>query len=62
MKREQIIEFVSDIIKVYKKHNLSLAHEDRHGAFIIEKLNDENVDWLEQALYSSGGRMKGLSE
>ena len=42
--------FIEDIIKVYEKHNLSIAHEDCHGAFIIEELDQWNIDWLKDSL------------
>ncbi len=42
--------FVDDIIKVYEEHDLSIAHEDSHGAFIIEDLDQYNIDWLRHAL------------
>ena len=42
--------FIDDILEVYKKHNLSIAHEDCHGAFIIEELDQYNIDWLKHSL------------
>lgn len=41
--------FIEEIISVCKKHNLSISHEDGHGAFEIEPYSKENVDWLRQA-------------
>lgn len=53
-KRVQIPEimndFFDDIIKVYKKYNLSLSHEDMHGSFIVEDLSLYNIKWLRDAL------------
>ena len=43
-------EFIDDIIKVMKKHNLSISHEDSHGAFIIEKYDECNIKWLKGAM------------
>ena len=42
--------FIDDIIEVYEKHGLSIAHEDSHGAFIIEDLDQWNIDWLRHAI------------
>ena len=41
--------FLDDIIEVYRKHNLSLSHEDCHGAFQIEPYDQLNIDWLCEA-------------
>lgn len=42
-------EFIEEIISVCKKHNLSIAHQDTQGAFIIEEYHDENIDWIKDA-------------
>ena len=42
--------FFNDIVEVYKKHGLSIAHEDYHGEFIIEDLDKHNIDWLRHAV------------
>jgi len=42
--------FLKDIKAVYKKHNLSIAHEDFQGAFLIENFScKHNLDWLYHA-------------
>ncbi len=41
--------FVADIVAVYRKHGLSISQQDGHGAFIIERLSEENIGWLESA-------------
>lgn len=43
------IKFLNDIEKVCKKYNLSISHEDPHGAFKIEKYSEENIEWLKHA-------------
>ncbi|MFK7678754.1 hypothetical protein ACI3ER_11990 [Bacillus sp. Wb] len=43
-------DFIDDIVKVYEKHNMSIAHEDGHGAFIVEDLEEENIKWLKDAI------------
>ena len=44
--------FIRDIIEVYKKHGLSLTHEDCEGGFIIDKLSKDNITWLQNAFTS----------
>ena len=41
---KEMKEFIDEIIKVMKKHNLSISHEDSHGAFIIEKYEEYNIN------------------
>ncbi len=41
--------FLNDIVDVYKKHGLSLSHEDYHGAFRVTTYDEENVEWLKAA-------------
>jgi len=46
---ENVISFLSEFEQLCKKHNLSIAHEDTHGAFIIEEFNQFNIDWIKEA-------------
>lgn len=41
--------FLDDIVAVCRKHNMSLGHEDSHGAFLVEDYSEENVRWLNAA-------------
>ena len=43
---DRMRKFLEDINLVCMKHNLSISHEDWHGAFIIEDYCDSNIDWL----------------
>ena len=49
---------VSDFLTEYKalcqKYNLSLGHEDTHGAFIIDVYNEYDIDWVRQASLAEG--------
>jgi FAD/FMN-containing dehydrogenase len=38
--------FLEDIAAVCRRHGMSIAHEDGHGAFIIEKYSEMTRDWL----------------
>ena len=49
---QEMKEFIDEIIKVMKKHKLSISHEDSHGAFIIEKYDEYNIKWLKNAMKS----------
>ena len=46
---EDIDAFITDIVDVYKKHNMSISHEDNHGAFEIKRYSQNNVNWLNNA-------------
>lgn len=48
-KPKEMITFLEDIKQVCLKYNMSIAHEDYNGAFIIEKYRDENIEWLCEA-------------
>jgi hypothetical protein len=50
----QVDEFLEDIVKVYKKHGLSLAHEDGHGSFIVEPYSEKNIEWLNACQFDIG--------
>ena len=43
---ERMKNFLDEIRSVCKKHNLSISHEDCHGAFIVEDYSSENIEWL----------------
>lgn len=46
---KELKKFFKDIENVGKKHGYSISHEDGHGAFEIEKYDDDNIDWLKNA-------------
>ena len=45
----EIDSFLNEIEQVCRKHGLSISHEDVHGAFVIQKLSEENISWLKEA-------------
>lgn len=45
----EIDAFLADIEAVCRKHGLSISHEDGHGGFLIEKFNEETMQWLHAA-------------
>ena len=42
----EIKDFLSDVEKIYKKHNMSISHEDRHGSFVINRFKQEDLEWI----------------
>ena len=47
---KRMIEFFEEIERICKKYNFSISHEDEHGSFIIEKFDEQNIQWLNHAL------------
>lgn len=41
---DKVLEFLQDIVEVYRKHGMSLANDD--GAFMVQPLLRENITWL----------------
>lgn len=48
-KFSEIDAFLNDIAEVCKKHSMAISHEDRHGAFVIERYSEDNLKWLSYA-------------
>lgn len=46
---EKVKQFLEAIEEVCKMFNLSISHEDGHGAFQIEIFNESNIEWLKCA-------------
>lgn len=44
-----VSSFLEEIFKIYEKYDLSISHQDGHGAFIIENNNEFNKEWLSEA-------------
>jgi len=42
--------FIENVVALCKVHNLSLAHEDSQGAFIVTKYDENNIAWLRGAM------------
>ena len=41
--------FFDEIESVCKKHNISISHEDGHGAFMLEEYDELYTKWLRGA-------------
>jgi hypothetical protein len=50
VENDKIDAFLKEIVEVCKEHGFSLSHEDAHGAFIVEKYHEDNIQWLMQAM------------
>ena len=48
-RERQIDSFFVELEKLYKKYNISLSHEDHHGAFELENYDEENLKWVKCA-------------
>ncbi len=42
-------EFKEKVVELCDEYNLSIAHEDSQGGFIIQSYSKENIEWLMQA-------------
>jgi len=49
VENEEIDKFLKEIKEVCKKHNMSIAHQDEGGGFIIENYDDIYIKWLSNA-------------
>ena len=48
-KQPAIDAFLKDIEDVCLRHNLSITHEDGHGAFQVEMFDEDHMNWLRGA-------------
>ena len=49
MNPDNVAAFLEAIERLSRLYGLSLAHEDVHGAFIVEPFSEENILWLKSA-------------
>ncbi len=47
--KEKARAFLDELYNLYLKYDISLAHEDTHGAFILESLKKKNIEWIEES-------------
>ena len=45
----EVQEFLDGLEELYRRHDMSLSHEDGHGSFIIENYSDFNLKWVRRA-------------
>lgn len=46
---EAVENFLDAYEALCRKHGRSLAHEDYHGAFIVEPFDERNIKWVRGA-------------
>ena len=49
MTKEQLEAFIKDYEALCKKHNISLSHEDKYGAFEFEEYLKDNIEWVQES-------------
>lgn len=45
-----VVEFFNELQTLCEKYNLSISHEDSHGAFIIEDYDNAYMEWMKNAI------------
>ena len=48
-KKNKIECFKEGVIKLCEQYELSIAHEDGHGNFIIQDFKESNIEWFNNA-------------
>jgi hypothetical protein len=43
-------QFLAEVVEVCRKHGLSIAHEDEHGAFVVKPYSEGYAEWLLDAV------------
>ena len=49
MSQDRRKAFLADLEALMRKHNVSVSHQDGHGAFILEDFDEGNLAWLRHA-------------
>ena len=42
--------FLTDIIRMYKKHKMTLTLKDKKSDFIVSPYSEDNLKWMQNAL------------
>jgi hypothetical protein len=55
--------FIDELVEVCRRHNMVLGHEDKHGAFEVERIfTEDRANWLRAAhIAKHAGFDKNLS-
>ena len=46
---DKMKSFFNDVEKLCRRYDLSIAHEDGNGGFLIEEYSQQNIEWLRDA-------------
>ncbi len=49
---KEVEEFLLDLKELYKKHNMSISHEDDQGGFILDEYSLENINWIDDCSFN----------
>ena len=44
-------KFLAEVKAPEEKYQISISHEDNHGAFLLHPYNKDDADWLMDASY-----------
>lgn len=50
---ENVNNVVKKLVDFLKENNISIAHEDPGGSFIIDVCEDENIDWIKDSFVTN---------
>ncbi len=59
IENDQVAAFLAEIVALCKKYGFSLGHEDTQGAFIVEKYDADNIQWLMEAVVGKSIAARG---
>lgn len=51
--------FVQDLLATCRKHGMVISHEDTGGAFLVERLNADDVKWFGTPMLGASLRKPG---
>ena len=46
---EEMQQFIDGVVALSLQYNLSIAHEDFEGGFLIQPYKEKNINWLKGA-------------
>ena len=46
---DNIKQFMQELETLCRKYDMSISHEDTHGAFVIESFSEEYMTWFKSA-------------
>jgi len=52
---DRVMQFLNEVAELCEKHELSIGHEDTHGAFIVFDYSKCVVEWILAAHDSTEG-------
>jgi hypothetical protein len=58
----KVEQFLEEITAVCRKHGMSIAHEDTHGAFVIANYHPQLERWLRDAMDARARKPEDVME